>query len=69
MSEPAEKSENIPDASAGKGIPNGGNAAKTQEVRTQTITQTQKLQHTHSWSCSACIMCFCSFYFYVGVQQ
>ncbi|KAM4750605.1 two pore segment channel 3 [Anableps anableps] len=31
MSEPAEKSENIPDASAGKGIPNGGSPAKTQE--------------------------------------
>ncbi|MED6274314.1 hypothetical protein CHARACLAT_015074 [Characodon lateralis] len=31
MSEPVEKSENIPDASAGKGVPNGGNSAKTQE--------------------------------------
>ncbi|XP_038133954.1 two pore segment channel 3 isoform X2 [Cyprinodon tularosa] len=31
MSGGAEKSENIPDASAGKGIPNGGNSAKTQE--------------------------------------
>ncbi|XP_014844575.1 PREDICTED: two pore calcium channel protein 1-like [Poecilia mexicana] len=31
MSEPAEKKENIPDASAGKGIPNGGSPAKTQE--------------------------------------
>ncbi|XP_043971407.1 two pore segment channel 3 [Gambusia affinis] len=31
MSEPAEKNENIPDASAGKGIPNGGSPAKTQE--------------------------------------
>ncbi|MED6260089.1 hypothetical protein ATANTOWER_000918 [Ataeniobius toweri] len=31
MSEPEEKSENIPDASAGKGVPNGGNSAKTQE--------------------------------------
>ncbi|XP_032419777.1 two pore segment channel 3 isoform X1 [Xiphophorus hellerii] len=31
MSEPAEKNENIPDESAGKGIPNGGSPAKTQE--------------------------------------
>ncbi|XP_047222542.1 two pore segment channel 3 [Girardinichthys multiradiatus] len=31
MSEPVEKSENIPDASAGKGVPNGGNSDKTQE--------------------------------------
>lgn len=42
MSEP-EKSENIPDESAGKGkeIPNGGNPAKTKEVR-----------HTHWCSCT-----------------
>ncbi|XP_012708930.2 two pore segment channel 3 [Fundulus heteroclitus] len=31
MSEAAEKNEPLPDASAGEGIPNGGNAAKTQE--------------------------------------
>uniref|UniRef100_A0A3B5LVZ1 Uncharacterized protein n=1 Tax=Xiphophorus couchianus TaxID=32473 RepID=A0A3B5LVZ1_9TELE len=29
MSEPAEKNENIPDASAGKGIPNGGTSVST----------------------------------------
>lgn len=40
MSEP-EKRENLPDESAGngKGIPNGGNSAKTKEVRVW-------LQHT-----------------------
>lgn len=33
----AEKKENIPDESAGKRIPNGGNAAKSREVRDEQI--------------------------------
>lgn len=40
MSEPAKEKENIPDESAGgKRIPNGGNAAKTREVRDERDEQ------------------------------
>lgn len=44
MSEPDKKGD-IPDESAGKGIPNGGNAAKSKEVRVKSARSQLMLLH------------------------
>jgi len=52
MSEPDKSKEDIPDDPAGKGIPNGGNAAKSQEVReARARAHVQLMQNSERSQC------------------
>lgn len=61
MSDP-EKSDNIPDESAGKGkgVSNGGNPAKTKEVNL-SADASDKCSNTFLLFCHTFLKCMCEF--------